>query len=159
MPSVILANGSGASPIIFFGSRSWERVAKTDSPHGEGTWLARTSDQQRVTDKKLAQFMDHIARHPEEVETIDDRPELGTDDTAAAEWISDRIAELDAAIARAIVRRDEARVEIGSALNEQKHILGHGKFQRHFSETLGSYVTTYRRAVHETRQIRQIVDF
>jgi hypothetical protein len=48
------------------------------------------------------------------------------------------IAELDAMILSALARRNEVTLEIGRRLNEEKKVLGHGKFQLHFEETFAS---------------------
>jgi hypothetical protein len=138
MPSVILENSGNSNPIIFFGSRSWERVTGKDEEMG---WLERSTDRPQVTSGKLVRFMEHIVRHPERVQTIDDNPELDAADAAVAEWIADRLAKLDKVIIKAIWQRREAKTDIGRALNEQKRILGRGNFQSHFSETLGSPIS------------------
>lgn len=54
---------------------------------------------------------------------------------AATDHMQDRVAALDAKVFQGIARGREANIEIGRALNEQKKILGHGKWQRHFVET------------------------
>jgi hypothetical protein len=139
MSSVILHNDANGQPIIFLGSRSWQRVAREDSSNGERMWFERNADRPPVTDKKLSHFMDRIVRHPEKVQTTDDAPELTADDTAAAEWINTRIARLDTVIIRASVRRREDRILIGRALLEQKKILSHGKFKSHVSDAFSSF--------------------
>jgi hypothetical protein len=55
--------------------------------------------------------------------------------------ITKRIAELDAKVFRSIADRREASIEIGRALTEEKAILGHGKFQRHFAKKFASSFT------------------
>jgi len=141
MPSLILDNSHSRNRMIFFGRQCWERVAAKDSPSCAVAWRARTGDQKPVRHRGLADFLEHISRNPHEVTTIDDIPKLHDDDTAVAEWIDAHIAKLDALIVRGITQRRDAKTEIGRALNEQKQILGHGKFEPHVSEVLGSMIS------------------
>ena len=138
MPTLIIEDKENSNPIIFFGSRSWERVAGKDE---EVRWLERAADRPQVTSGKLGRLLERITRHPKWVQTIDDNPELDAADEAVAEWIASRIAKLDKIIVKAIGQQREAKTDIGRALNEQKRILGHGNFQSHFSETLGSLIS------------------
>lgn len=140
MPSLILDNSHSGNPVIFYGKRSWQRVAEKGSPSNTVTWRARIGDQKPVRHQGLADFLEHVFRNPGEVTTIDDVPNLNDDDMAAAEWINSHIAKLDAVIVRGIATRKDAKIQIGRALIEQKKILGHGKFERHVSEVLGSMI-------------------
>jgi hypothetical protein len=139
MPSLILDNSHGRNPVIFFGRWCWEREAARDSSHTV-TWRARTGDQQPVRNRGLAEFLEYVSRNPHKVTTIDEIPKLNDDDTAVAEWKDAHIAKLDAFIIFGLAQRKDAKMEIGRALNEQKRILGHGKFERHVSEVLGSMI-------------------
>lgn len=47
-----------------------------------------------------------------------------------------RVARLNATIIRCWARRREINIELGHAFNELKRILGHGRWKRHFEETL-----------------------
>jgi hypothetical protein len=140
MPSLILDNSHSRNLMIFFGMWCWEREAAKDSSHAV-TWRARTGDQKPVLHRGLAEFLEYISRNPHKVTTIDEIPKLNDDDTAVAEWKDTRIAKLDAVIVRGIAQRNDAKIEIGRALNEQKKILGHGKFERHVSDVLGSMIS------------------
>jgi hypothetical protein len=141
MPSVILENSTNRNPMIFYRKWSWERLAEKGSASEAVTWRARTGDLKLDRHREFADFLEHIFRNPDEVTTIDDHSELDHDDIAAAEWINSHIAKLDAVIVRGIAQRNDAKIEIGRALNEQKKILGHGKFKRHVSEVLGSMIS------------------
>src|ERR1019366_3192975 len=76
-------------------------------------------------------------KHPDRANPTHRLRRLPADAMAAAERIEERIAELDAAVFRSMALRREANIEVGRALNELKKILGHGKWQRHFTETFG----------------------
>jgi len=140
MPSIILDNRHGRNPVIFFGENSWKRVTDEGSPSHTATWRALTGEQKPDRHRGLADFLEHVSRNPHKVTTIDEVPKLNDDDTAAAEWINSHIAKLDVVIIKGIATRKDAKIQIGRALIEQKKILGHGKFKRHFSEVLGSMI-------------------
>jgi hypothetical protein len=80
---------------------------------------------------------------------IDARPVSGLGKAvrrAPTDHMQDRVAALDAKVFQGIARGREANIEVGRALNELKRILGHGKWQRHFSETFASNGLTMRTA-------------
>jgi hypothetical protein len=148
MPLLILENSHTRAPIIFFGELSWQRATKSGSSDDDVTWLARTPVQRPVRHRGLTKFLEEVSRKPGEVTTIDDAPELSDDDTAVAEWTSSQLAILDAEIvqgkaqyARGKAQCKDGKLQMGRALNREKKILGHGKFQRHVEEVLGSTVS------------------
>lgn len=65
---------------------------------------------------------------------------VSTNDLADAQ-LDDRIAELDAAIFRALADRHEANLVMGRAFNKQKEILGYGRWQKHFEELFASQIS------------------
>jgi hypothetical protein len=67
----------------------------------------------------------------------------------------ERIAQLDATICRCWAQRGEEGIKIGRALNEQKHIFGHGKWQRHFKETLAPIGISLRTAERWMKRARK----
>jgi Protein of unknown function (DUF3102) len=73
--------------------------------------------------------------------TVSQVPKISDEDLAIEPQVLERIAELDAKVFRSIADRREASIEIGRALTEEKAILGHGKFQRHFAEKFASSFT------------------
>lgn len=54
--------------------------------------------------------------------------------------IEERIAELDGMIFQAKAQMSEAKIVMGRAFNEEKKLLGHGKWQKHFEEMFASWI-------------------
>ena len=73
-----------------------------------------------------------------EIAQFDERPEPSRPIRRFPRLLEVVIAELDAMILTALARRAEVTLEIGRGLNEEKKVLGHGKFQLHFEETFAS---------------------
>lgn len=88
-------------------------------------------------------------------ETVGQVPKMSDEDLAIEPQLAKRIAELDEQVFRSIKQRSEANIEIGRALNEEKKILGHGKWQHHFAETfapLGLKLRTAERYMERARE-------
>jgi len=141
MKSVIFENVGLKNPIIFFGDDSWQRIPEKDPSQKVAGWRGMVRGGKPVPYKRLDALLQHIADHPEEVKTFDDSLALSPEDTAATNWVDDQVAKLDAMIIRGIAQRADAKIQIGRALNEQKRLLGHGKFKSHVSDVLGSMIS------------------
>jgi hypothetical protein len=141
MKSVILENIGLKNPIIFFGDNSWQRIAEKDPSQKVAGWREMVRGGKPVPYKRLDALLQHIVDHPAEVRTFGDSLALSPEDTAATKWVDDQVAKLDAVIIRGIAQRADAKIQIGRALNEQKRLLGHGKFKSHVSEVLGPMIS------------------
>jgi hypothetical protein len=141
MKSVILENAGLKPPTIFFGDNSWQRIVEKDPSQKVAGWRDMVRGGKPVLYKRLDSLLQYIADHPEEVRTFDDSLALSPEDTAATKWVDDQVAKLDAVIIRGMAQRADAKIQIGRALNEQKRLLGHGKFKSHVSDVLGSMIS------------------
>lgn len=85
-------------------------------------------------------------------------PRLPKKDGSAAEEAENRVAELDEMIFRAKAQTREAKIVMGRAFNEEKELLGHGGWQKHFEETFASWISlrTAERYMKRARKVDSI---